>query len=111
MSALFGWPNGTVGMIIGTLAGLLICYQVWRDAPWDVHDEQAYQEPDHFSLAVAAPSLILLGVLATLVLGLGVLDRDIRPELGMSGDIVGLVLVPLSAYHFLRWARRPSPPS
>ena len=106
---LLGWPNGTVGMLLGTIAGLLIIYQAVRDSPWDIHDEFSYEEPARFSLIVAAPSLVLLGVLVALLLGLGVIDKDIRPEFGMAGDILGLILVPVTIWYVFRWSRRPRP--
>ena len=87
----------------------MIIYQALRDSPWDIHDELSYEEPARFSLVVAAPSLVLLGVLVALLLGLGVIDKDIRPEFGMAGDILGLVLVPVTIWYVFRWARRPRP--
>ena len=104
---LLGWPNGTLGMILGTLAGLMIIYQAWRDSPWDVHDDYSYEEPSRFSLATAAPSVVLLGVLLTLLLGLSVLDRGIRREFGVAGDVLGVLLIPLTVWYVFRWSRRP----
>lgn len=106
---VLGWPNGTLGMALGAIAGLLMMYQAWRDSPWDVHDEFSYQEPARFSLAVAAPSLVLLSVLVTLLLGLGVVDKDVRPELGTAGDLLGLLLIPVTVWYVFRWTRRPRP--
>ena len=106
---LLGWPNGTLGLLLGTLVGLLIIYQAWRDSPWDVHDEYSYAEPSHLTFATAVPSLVLLGVLLTLLLGLGVLDKEIRGEFAMLGDILGVLLVPLTIWYVFHWSRRPRP--
>jgi hypothetical protein len=106
---LAGWPNGTVGMTLGAIAGLLMMYQGWRDAPWDIHDEYSYEEPSRFSLRVALPSLVLLSVLITFLLGLGVVDKDVRPEFGLAGDLLGLLLVPVTIWYVFRGARHPRP--
>lgn len=106
---LLGWTNGTLGMTLGAICGLMMLYHAWRDSPWDVHDEYSYEEPSRFSLAVAAPALVLLGVLVTLLLGLGVVDKDVRPELGLAGDVLGVVLVPVTLWYVAHWSRRPRP--
>ena len=106
---LLGWPNGTLGMLLGVLAGLLVIYQVLRDSPWDVHDDYSYEEPSRFSFGVAAPSLVLLGVMLTLLAGLAVLDKGIRWEIGMAGDVLGVLLIPVTLWYVFRWTRRPRP--
>jgi hypothetical protein len=96
---LLGWPNGVLGMLLGTLAGLLIIWQAWRDSAWDIHDEHSYSEPSRLTIGYMAPSLVLFGVLLTLMLGVGALDRGIWPPFAITGDILGLILLPFAAYH------------
>jgi hypothetical protein len=96
---LLGWPNGVLGMLFGTLAGLLIIWQTWRSSPWDIHDEDSYKEPSRLTIGVMAPSLVLFGVLLTLMLGVGALDRTIWPPFAIAGDILGLIILPFAAHH------------
>jgi hypothetical protein len=108
---LLGWPNGTLGMLFGLIAGLLIVGQAWRDKPWDVHDERSYDEPARWTPAVAAPSVALIGVLLTLVLGLGALDKGIQPTFAIAGDVLGLILLPLTLWHIWHLSQRTRRPS
>ena len=105
-SLLLGWPNGVLGMLLGTLAGLLIILQAWRDAPWDIHDEQSYSEPP-LSLRTLAPSLVLFVSLLTLLFGIGALDKGVWPPLAIAGDILGLIALPVSAYCVFTRPKRP----
>ena len=102
MGAPFGWPNGVVGMATGSLAGLLVLLHAIRQAPWDIHDERSYAEPKKLTIGVVAPPLVLFSALLTLMLGLGAVDRSIGPELGMAGDILGLIALPFGLAHFCR---------
>ena len=99
---ILGWPNGTLGLLLGALTALMILLRARRDSPWDLHSEHAYREPDRVTLGVIGPSLLLLGVLVTLLLGLGALDRTIWPPFAFAGDILGLVILPLAALHALK---------
>jgi hypothetical protein len=98
---LLGWPNGTLGLLLGAMTGLLILLRTLRDSPWDLHGERSYREPERLTLGVVGPSLLLLGVLVTLLLGLGALDKTIWPPFAFAGDILGLVILPLAALHAL----------
>jgi hypothetical protein len=107
---LLGWPNGTLGMLLGFISGLLIIGQAWRDKPWDIHDSHSYEEPARWTPVVAVPTVALLGVLMTIVFGLGALDRDIDTRWAMVGDYLGLVLLPLTVWNVWyqsQQARRP----
>ena len=54
------------------------------------------------TLGVVGPSLLLLGVLLTLLLGLGALDKTIWPPFAFAGDLLGLALLPLAALRALK---------
>jgi hypothetical protein len=104
---MLGWPNGVLGMLFGSLAGLLIVWQAWRTSPWDIHDENSYLEPARLSLGVMAPSVILFATLLTLMLGVGALDENVWPQFAIAGDILGLVLLPFTIYYVFGRRRDP----
>lgn len=99
---LLGWPNGSLGLVLGALTGLLLLLRTVRDSPWDLHGEHSYREPERVTLGVVGPSLLLLGVLLTLLLGLGALDKTIWPPFAFAGDLLGLALLPLAALRALK---------
>jgi hypothetical protein len=99
---LLGWPNGVLGMVFGTLAGLLLGYRTWRESPWDLHDEHGYREPAKISFAVIAPSLTLLLTLLALMLGVGALDKGIWPPYALTGDFLGLLALVIAVTHLVR---------
>lgn len=102
---LLGWPNGVLGMIFASLAGLMIGYRTWRESPWDLHDEHGYREPARISFSVIAPSLTLLLTLSALMLGVGALDRTIWPPYALTGDFLGLLALVVATVHILRGAK------
>jgi hypothetical protein len=92
---LLGWPNGSLGLLLAALAGVIYLIHAWRMTPWDVHDEMSYREPKKLSLNAVAPSLILFGLLVAMIAGIGALDRGIWPPLAIFGDLLGLALLPI----------------
>ena len=102
---LLGWPNGVLGMVFGSLAGLVLGYRTWRDSPWDLHDEHGYREPAKITFAVVAPPLTLLLTLLALMLGVGALDASIWPPFALIGDFLGLLALVIAVTHVLRGAK------
>jgi hypothetical protein len=102
MGDVLGLENGVVGMLAGAVAGLLIMLQAWKTQPWDIHDEKSYAEPKRITLGAVTPSLVMLGALLTLLLGLGALDQGIDPKFAISGDILGVLLLPWSAIYVFK---------
>src|SRR5215212_1594438 len=102
---LLGWPNGVLGMVFGSLAGLMLGYRTWRESPWDLHDEHGYREPAKITFSVVAPSLTLLLTLLALMLGVGALDASIWPPYALTGDFLGLLALVIAATHVLRGAK------
>lgn len=94
--------SGVLGMVLGSLAGLLIVLQAWRNSPWDIHDENSYREPARVTLAVATPSIVMFLALATLLLGIGALDRNVAPHFAIAGDLLGFVALGFALTHLRR---------
>lgn len=99
---LLGWPNGVLGMLLGVVAGLLIIGRALRDAPWDVHDERSYSEPERLTATVLTPPLVLFASLLTLLLGVGALDKGVWPPFAIASDIIGLIALPFAIMHVAR---------
>jgi hypothetical protein len=91
---LLGWPNGTVGMALAMLAGIILMIHAFRTTPWDIHDETTYQDSGKFTISSIVPSLILFAILISLVAGVGALDKGIWPPIAIVGDILGTLSVP-----------------
>jgi hypothetical protein len=93
-----GWTSGVLGMVLGALAALLIIVRTMKRSPWDIHDENSYQEHQGFSLDAVAAPLILFAALLTLLLGLGAIDQNIWPPFAVMGDVLGLLMLLFAIY-------------
>ena len=97
-----GWTSGVLGMVLGTLAALLVIVQAMKRSPWDIHDEDSYQEHQGFSFDAIAAPLVLFTALLTLLLGLGALDETIWPPFAVIGDALGVLVLLFSAFRVAR---------
>jgi hypothetical protein len=93
-----GWTSGVLGMALGGLAALLIIVKTMKRSPWDIHDENSYQEHEGFTLNAVASPLILFTALLTLLVGLGAIDQNIWPPLAVIGDLLGLLMLVFAVY-------------
>ena len=93
-----GWTSGVLGMVLGSLAALLVIVRAMKRSPWDIHDENSYQEHQGFSLDAVAAPLILFSALLTLLLGLGAIDENIWPPFAVAGDLLGLAMLLFAIY-------------
>jgi hypothetical protein len=88
---LFGLTPGLIGLVTGVLSGAIVGLRLWRDKPWDIHDEHSYAEPARVTFRVVAPPFIFFTTLVTMMLGLGAIDHSIDQRFGMAGDGLGAV--------------------
>ena len=79
--------------------------RLFRDQPWDVHNENSYSEPTRLTPGALAPSVIFFLALVTTVLGLAAVDRDVNANLGIAGDGLGVLDLALTIiYLFIGFA-------
>lgn len=93
-----GLISGVLGMVLGIVAALLVITQAMKRSPWDIHDEDSYQEHQGFSFDAIAAPLVLFTALLTLLLGLGALDETIWPPFAVVGDVLGVVVLLFSVF-------------